>query len=64
MDPRWRAFLRLTLLLLVVVVLFLLFPVAFQFAEGAARSVVRLWWLVLLAALGLWLIWGVGRRPK
>jgi hypothetical protein len=44
--------------------LFLLFPAAFGFAEEAARSVVRLWWLVLLLALGIWLVWGVGRRPK
>ena len=64
MDPRMRAFLRLCVLLLVFVVLFLLFPAAFSFAEEAARSVVRLWWLVLLLALGIWLVWGVGRRPK
>ena len=64
MDPRVRAFLRLCVLLAVFAVLFLLFPAAFSFAEGAARSVLRLWWLVLLVALGIWLIWGVGRRPK
>ena len=64
MDPRMRAFLRLCLLFLVFVVLFLLFPAAFGFAEEAARSVVRLWWLVLLLALGIWLVWGLGRRPK
>ncbi|MFN7140952.1 MAG: hypothetical protein ACK4UN_16600 [Limisphaerales bacterium] len=64
MNPRFRAFLQLCLLLAVLVGLFLLFPAAFRFVEGAARSIVRLWWLVLLLALAIWLIWGVGRKPK
>lgn len=64
MNPRLRAFLQLCALLLVLLILFLLFPAAFRFAEGAARSVIRLWWLVLLVALGIWLVWGMGRRPK
>jgi hypothetical protein len=64
MMPRTRAILRLLVLLAVAVVLLLLFPAAFKFAEGAARSVVRLWWLVLALALAVWLIWGVARRPK
>lgn len=64
MNPRFRAFLQICALLLVLLFLFLLFPAAFRFVEGAARSVVRLWWVVLLVALGFWLIWGVGRRPK
>jgi hypothetical protein len=64
MNPRVRAFLQISALLLVLAILFLLFPAAFRFAEGAARSVVRLWWLVLLVILAIWLIWGIGRRPK
>jgi hypothetical protein len=64
MNPRFRAFLQISALLLVLAILFLLFPAAFRFAEGAARSVVRLWWLVLLVILAIWLIWGIGRRPK
>lgn len=64
MNPRLRAFLQLGALLLVLLFLFLLFPAAFRFAEGAARSLIRLWWLVLLVVLAIWLIWGVGRRPK
>ena len=62
MAPKARGCLQLLVLLAVVAGLFLLFPAALRFAEGAARSVVRLWWLVLLLALGAWLIWGVGRR--
>lgn len=64
MPPRVRGCLQLLILLAVVVALFLIFPVAFRFVEGAARSIVRLWWLVLLLALGAWLIWGVGRPRK
>lgn len=64
MNPSFRLFLKLCALILIMVVLCLLFPAAFRFAEGAARSVIRLWWLVLLVALGAWLFWGVGRRPK
>ena len=64
MNPRARAFLRLLVLIGVAVALFLLFPAAFRFVEGAARSVVRLWWIILLLALAAWLIWGVGRKPK
>jgi hypothetical protein len=64
MSPRVRGLWRLLVLLVVMLLLFLLFPAAVRFAEGAAGSVMRLWWLILLLALGVWLIWGVGRRPK
>ena len=64
MAPRTRATFWVFVLVAVMVGLLILFPAAFRFAEGAARSVVRLWWLVLLLALGVWLIWGAGRRPK
>jgi hypothetical protein len=63
-NPAFRVFLQICALVSVLVVLFLLFPAAFRFVEGAARSVVRLWWLILLLVLAVWLIWGVGRRPK
>jgi predicted membrane protein len=63
MDPRMRAFLRVWMAFAAFLVLIFLFPKPFSFAEGVARSVSRLWWLVLWA-LGIWLIWGVGRRTK
>ncbi|MGZ8900060.1 MAG: hypothetical protein ACXW3Z_08190 [Limisphaerales bacterium] len=63
-TPRGRTFFWLLALIALMVFLLVLFPAAYRFAEGAARSLVRLWWLVLLLALGIWLIWGVGRRPK
>jgi hypothetical protein len=64
MNPRLRATLQLAALLAVIVLLFLLFPRAFAFVEMAARELRYLWWLILLVALAVWLIWGVNRRPK
>lgn len=64
MNAPVRGLARLLVLVAAAVVLFLLFPAAFRFVEGAAVSVMRLWWLFLLLALAVWLIWGVGRRPK
>ena len=62
MAPKARGCLQLLVLLVLMAGLLLLFPAALRFVEGAARSVVRLWWLVLLFALGAWLFWGVGRK--
>ena len=64
MNPRSRAIVQFLVLLAAVGLLVLLFPAAFKFVEAAARELRYLWWLILLVALGAWLIWGVGRRPK
>ena len=64
MNPKARGCFGLLALTLLAAGLFLLFPIAFKFVEGAARSVLRLWWIVLLLALAGWLIWGAGRKPK
>jgi hypothetical protein len=41
-----------------------MFPAASGFLELAARELRYLWWLILLIALAIWLIWGIKRRPK
>lgn len=64
MNPRVRAGLQLLVLVIFGGLLCLLFPSALRFAEGAARELRYLWWLILLTALAGWLIWGVGRRRK
>lgn len=64
MKPRPRATIQLLVLVGVVALLFLLFPRTLAFVELAARELRYLWWLVLLAALAAWLIWGVGRKRK
>jgi hypothetical protein len=51
-------------LLAVVAVLVVLFPPAYRFAEMAARELRYFWWLILLVALAVWFIWGIGRKPK
>jgi hypothetical protein len=64
MNPRLRALLQLGILVAVIVVLLLLFPRAFGFVEMAARELRYLWWLILLLALGVWLIWAAKRKRK
>ena len=64
MNPRLIAFLKLFVLLTVIVGLVLLFPAALKFVELAARELRYLWWLILLLALAVWLIWGVGKMKK
>ena len=63
MNPRLRGAVRAAILVLVLVLLLALFPRAMAMAEMAARELRYLWWLVLLAALGAWLIWGCRRKP-
>ncbi len=64
MNPRWRGIIRLGILLAVVGGLMLLFPRANAFMEMAARELRYFWWMILLVGLAIWLIWGVGRKPK
>ena len=64
MTPRKRAFFQFLSLVIVGSALVFFFPRAAAFAEMAARELRYLWWLILLVALAVWLIWGVGRRPK
>jgi len=59
-----RAFvLRSLTVMAVFAALFLLFPRALAFAEAAARELRYLWWLILLAVLSAWLLWGFKRKP-
>jgi hypothetical protein len=64
MNPRLRNALFVLLVAGVVLVLCLVFPSALAFVEMAAREFRYFWWLILLVALAIWLIWGFGRRPK
>jgi hypothetical protein len=64
MNARLRAVIQVGVLLLVVMALVLVFPRAFSFAEMAARELRYFWWLVLILALALWLIIGLGRKPR
>jgi hypothetical protein len=48
----------------VVMIMVLIFPRVLGFVEMAARELRYLWWIILLLALALWLIWGLGRKKK
>jgi hypothetical protein len=64
MNPRFRALVQLFVFAAVPGLLLIIFPRAFAFTELAAKELFYLWWLVLLVALAVWLIWGVSRKPK
>lgn len=64
MNPQVRAALRWLVLVAVLVVLALLFKPVLAFVEMAALELRYFWWLILLVALAVWLIWGVGKKPK
>ncbi len=64
MNPRWRAAFIVLFLVLVAGLLLAFFKPAAQFLEMAAREVRYLWWILLLIALAVWLIWGVGRKKR
>jgi hypothetical protein len=64
MNPRWVFFFKLCGLAIVVIALILLFPPVLEFVEMGARELRYLWWLVLLLALAVWLIWGLGKRKS
>ena len=64
MSPRLRAIIQVCILLGVLVGLVLIFPRAYAFVEMAARELRYFWWLILLVALAIWFIWGIGRKPR
>jgi hypothetical protein len=64
MNPRLRATLQITVLILVMGSLVLLFPRAYGFVEMSARELRYFWWLVLILALAFWLIFGLGRKRR
>jgi ABC-type nickel/cobalt efflux system permease component RcnA len=64
MNPRTRAIVQISVLVVVIGILVLMFPSAYGFVERAARELRYFWWLILLIALGAWLIWGFGRKTK
>lgn len=64
MTSRQRAFWQFGIILVTGIALVAFFPRAARFVEMAARELRHLWWLILLLAIGVWLVWGVGRRPK
>ena len=55
---------KIVVLLIVAIILILLFPPAHEFTAMAGRDLLYFWWLILLVALAVWLIWGLGKKKK
>ena len=62
MNKRLRKFLQIGGLTLFAFLLWLFFPFAIGFVEAAALNLRRFWWIVLLVALSVWLIWTSRKR--
>lgn len=62
MNPSTRRTVGLVSAGLLLVAACLVFPRVLAFVELAAREIRYLWWLILIAALGLWLAFFQGRR--
>jgi hypothetical protein len=45
-----------------VALVFFLFPASLRLVEGAARQLRYVWWLILLIALVLWLLYRFRRK--
>jgi len=63
-SRRGRALVGLITIVVVFVALILVFPRALAFVELAARELRYFWWLILMVALGIWLVWGWDRRKR
>lgn len=69
-DPRVRALrslrrkIGIAVGILVLVVLCLVFPRALAFVELAAREIRYLWWLIAILAVGVWLVFFVGKKKE
>lgn len=64
MDRRQIALIKFLVLAAAILGLIFLFPRALAFVEMGARELRYFWWLILLVALAIWLIWGMGGRSK
>lgn len=62
MRRGFRNFIQISSVLLVAFLLWYFFPVFVAFLEGAALSIRRFWWVVLLIGLSVWAVWVLKKR--
>ncbi len=62
MKARSRGLFQLIFLLVFVFVLIRFFPVLARIAQAAALGSVELGWIILVFALGGWLVWVLSKR--
>ncbi len=63
-NPRVRSFLAVAIPLALAAALILAFPSVARFVEGAALSLRRFWWLVLIGLMGGWAAFTLSRRNR
>jgi NhaP-type Na+/H+ or K+/H+ antiporter len=64
MNPRYALALKLTGAVVLIIVLAVAFLPFMEGLEAAGRELRYVWWVLLLLALAVWLIWGLGRKKK
>jgi hypothetical protein len=64
MNPGTRKKILIAVAIIIVIALCVIFPRVLSFAELAAREIRYLWWLILLAAVGIYLSFFFGRKEK
>ena len=57
-----RAALQIGAVVVFAVGLWFLFPYAARFVEGAAVSLRRFWWVILLFVMTGWAVWTLSKR--
>lgn len=62
MTPQTRKNLLIAAAIMLAVALCIIFPRVLTFAEMAAREIRYLWWLFLLAAVGIYFSFFFGRK--
>lgn len=64
LNPRAAFILTIVGMIFVVIILCLIFPAVFEFVKAYTGELRFFWWIILLLALGLWLMFGVGKAKK
>jgi hypothetical protein len=64
MTSETRKKILIAVAIIIVIALCVIFPRVLAFAELAAREIRYLWWLILLAAVGIYLSFFFGRKKK
>lgn len=62
MQSQLRGFLQLVFLFAIVFLLIRFFPFVVRIGEAAAMGLRQFWWVVLILALGGWLVWVLRKR--
>ncbi len=64
MTPETRKRILIAVAIITAIALCIIFPRVLSFAQLAAREIRYLWWLILLAALGIYFSFFFGRKKK